>query len=827
AMVPVTLLMADVVGDRQVTGSVVTGVLSSGGLLVTAVYIAAFGPAHQSLKTFLSILIGLLGTTSGTTCWFITEVPLQREEGPPIIQGRLQDALVAVYTGIRQLPSPLGVYFLLVMLTTYGYTSYNGAKGQFFGLVVKGGTSSGADVCGAACSPAQVAFNDGVRVAGLTDSLQVVAFVYVLGLPCLVHRFGTKRVVAASIVPQMFLVLMAMSKNVAVDVAIAATCSLTQATINLLIVPLIVHVKGHGQDNSLGLFNGALNSAVCGGQLLNYVASAAMVTSSMGYALPVLVGGIVSAVAFCVALFKFHISMFTVYEPASEPPAAATPRDISGEGVYVTRKRSIFSKWLHGKGAFSSPANQPAPVFRSADVIQEGYMLKQGSRFRMLTKRYFILRLEEKHMTLGYYTSKEALVLCSETPIGPGHALYDISVEGHHRLELRHGTTSLIVEVETEADFVKWKNCLQEAVRWHQAMVFDGANKVTSYGKKCLDDEAAEALARQEAAKKQRETVAKKAQAAATANANKPKFLPSTRPGYQCFTVSNTKFEIPVDYSYVKTIGSGAYGVVIAAEKDGRQVAIKNIQRAFDDLTDAKRIVREIKLMRHFTHKCLLGVDDILEPVEIATFDDVYIVSECMATDLHRVIYSRHPLSEEHICFFLYQMLMVVLLYRAPEIMLGCMKYTRTVDVWSLGCIFAEMLSRKPLFPGQDYIDQLHLIMNALGVPSDDELYFVTNARARKFMNTEYHTRPLAALFPDISADAMNLLERMLVVDPHKRIEVEAALGHPYFASIRTVEDETVASTSFDFEFESEELTKRRLQELIWDEMRVFHPIVS
>ncbi|RQM30390.1 hypothetical protein B5M09_006893 [Aphanomyces astaci] len=165
--------------------------------------------------------------------------------------------------------------------------------------------------------------------------------------------------------------------------------------------------------------------------------------------------------------------------------------------------------------------------------------------------------------------------------------------------------------------------------------------------------------------------------------------------------------------------------------------------------------------------------------------------------------------------------------------MLGCMKYTRTVDVWSLGCIFAEMLSRKPLFPGQDYIDQLHLIMNALGVPSDDELYFVTNARARKFMNTEYHTRghaplkPLAALFPDISADAMNLLERMLVVDPHKRIEVEAALGHPYFASIRTVEDETVASTSFDFEFESEELTKRRLQELIWDEMRVFHPIVS
>lgn len=61
--------------------------------------------------------------------------------------------------------------------------------------------------------------------------------------------------------------------------------------------------------------------------------------------------------------------------------------------------------------------------------------------------------------------------------------------------------------------------------------------------------------------------------------------------------------------------------------------------------------------------------------------------------------------------------------------MLGCMKYTAAVDVWSLGCMFAEMIGRKPLFPGQDYIDQLHLIMNILGAPSDEELHFLTNAR--------------------------------------------------------------------------------------------------
>ncbi|RHY67035.1 hypothetical protein DYB26_009794 [Aphanomyces astaci] len=311
AMVPVTLLMADVVGDRQVTGSVVTGVLSSGGLLVTAVYIAAFGPAHQSLKTFLSILIGLLGVTCGATCWFVVEKPYvyiwRSNTGH-----RVKIAVTAVIAGIRQLPSPLGVYFVLILLSTYGFTSYNGAKGQFFGLVVNGGDPNGADLCRPSCSPRQAAFNDGVRVAGLTDTLQVLAFLYVLLLPTLVHRFGAKRVVTMSLLPQGLYVVMAYSKHTAVNVAIAVSCSITQATMNLLIVPLIIHVVGHGPDNSLGLINGALNSALCTGQLLNYVLAAALVTSPMGYALPILVGGLLSLVAAVVALLCFRVSMYSL-----------------------------------------------------------------------------------------------------------------------------------------------------------------------------------------------------------------------------------------------------------------------------------------------------------------------------------------------------------------------------------------------------------------------------------------------------------------------------------------------------------------------------------
>lgn len=570
----------------------------------------------------------------------------------------------------------------------------------------------------------------------------------------------------------------------------------------------------------------------------------------------------------------------TALPPPSSATSSAAGDDRTGDGVYVTKSRSAFSMWLHGKTVPTRA--HPAVVFRQADVIQEGYLMKQGLRLKMWTKRYFILRLEERHMTLGYYTSKESLTLCSETPIGPGHTL--VSSKFPRRLELRCGTKSLIVEAEDEKSYAAWKAALQEAIRWNHALVPSKDGSFVTYGKQATEDKLQEERNRQEAAKRLRQKQRTDDAAAAAANAaNKPKYLPATREGIQCFMTSNTRFDIPNYYEYVKTIGSGAYGVVISAKNanTGENQAIKNIQRAFDDLTDAKRIVREIKLMRHLNHKCVLGVDDILEPVSLASFEDVYIVSGLMATDLHRVIYSRHALSDEHVAFFMYQMLcamkyvhsanvihrdlkpsnilvnancelkicdfglargifpeeelelteyVVTRWYRAPEIMLGCMKYTREVDVWSMGCIFAEMLSRKPLFPGQDYIDQLHLIMNALGAPNDQELYFLTNARARKFMNAEFQKRgtnplkPLSQMFSETAPDALDLLERMLVIDPNKRITIDEALAHPYLASIRNVEDETTADSIFDFEFENEKLTKPALQRLIWEEMKHFHP---
>ena len=72
--------------------------------------------------------------------------------------------------------------------------------------------------------------------------------------------------------------------------------------------------------------------------------------------------------------------------------------------------------------------------------------------------------------------------------------------------------------------------------------------------------------------------------------------------------------------------------------------------------------------------------------------------------------------------------------YRAPELLLSCERYDAGIDIWSVGCILAELFLRKPLFPGKDYLSQLKLIIQTLGSPSEEELTFVTTPKARAFI---------------------------------------------------------------------------------------------
>ena len=127
----------------------------------------------------------------------------------------------------------------------------------------------------------------------------------------------------------------------------------------------------------------------------------------------------------------------------------------------------------------------------------------------------------------------------------------------------------------------------------------------------------------------------------------------------QVVSAAGQDFEMNSRYEMIRPIGHGAYGVVISAldHELNLKVAIKKIPNTFEDLVDAKRIVREIRLLRHFDHDNVIRVVNLFTPQPHTHFDDVYIVSDLMETDLHRVIYSRQRLTPEHIQFFLYQML--------------------------------------------------------------------------------------------------------------------------------------------------------------------------
>lgn len=351
-------------------------------------------------------------------------------------------------------------------------------------------------------------------------------------------------------------------------------------------------------------------------------------------------------------------------------------------------------------------------------------------------------------------------------------------------------------------------------------------------------------------------------------------------PSQHQFECSNTVFTVDKRYSFLKVVGSGAYGVVISCHdsKTGKDVAIKKIPKAFDDLTDSKRILREMMLLRHLKHENTVRMLDIVRPfTTIDTYQDVYMVMDLMETDLHRIIYSRQPLSDEHAQFFVFQILralkyihsagvlhrdikpsnllinascdlkicdfglargvnqeevhlteyVVTRWYRAPEIMLSCKTYTYGVDVWSTGCILGELLLRKPLFPGEDYIHQLQIINEYLGSPKEQDLHFVSSEKAKRFMRSLPNSPgvPMKKLFPEASPLALDLLGKMIVFDPAKRISVDEALAHPYLANFNTADTPNPTCDSlFEFKHEHIKLDATMLRELMWEEMSHYHP---
>lgn len=349
-----------------------------------------------------------------------------------------------------------------------------------------------------------------------------------------------------------------------------------------------------------------------------------------------------------------------------------------------------------------------------------------------------------------------------------------------------------------------------------------------------------------------------------------------------CYLVHGTKFEVSKRYTVLEPVGQGAYGVVCAAQDDvtGEHLAIKKIENAFEHITFTKRTLRELRILRHLQHENIIDVRSMFLPGSKDSFEDVYVVSELMETDLASILKSTQPLSDDHGQFFLYQVLrgmkyvhsaqvihrdlkprnllvnancdlkicdfglarvsfkseevqtcpmteyVCTRWYRAPEVMCSWTDYTTAIDVWSIGCIFAEILKRKPFLPGRNTQHQLQLIIDMLGTPTSEELAKIPNDKCRKFIDSlpPSSGRPVASLL-DATPAAIDLLMRTLPFDPQRRCTVEEALQRPYLAQLYCPEDEPtrVPLDPGEFEFERRKINMRALREELFLEVLRYH----
>jgi serine/threonine protein kinase len=128
--------------------------------------------------------------------------------------------------------------------------------------------------------------------------------------------------------------------------------------------------------------------------------------------------------------------------------------------------------------------------------------------------------------------------------------------------------------------------------------------------------------------------------------------------------------------------------------------------------------------------------------------------------------------------------------------MLCSHNYSKSIDVWSAGCTFAELLSKNYLFPGDNYLAQIKLIIDLLGSPTELDLDFISNNNAKSYVANfkGIPKKPLETIVNYNNKEALDLLEKMIVFNPSRRITIQDALQHPYVAAIR---DEGVVDPTF------------------------------
>nr|XP_027196322.1 cyclin-dependent kinase 1-like [Dermatophagoides pteronyssinus] len=283
------------------------------------------------------------------------------------------------------------------------------------------------------------------------------------------------------------------------------------------------------------------------------------------------------------------------------------------------------------------------------------------------------------------------------------------------------------------------------------------------------------------------------------------------------------------DYQRIEKIGEGTYGVVYKAKHKltSELVALKKIRLENEDDGVPSTAIREVTILKELNHPNIVCLKNVL-----LQENRLHLVFEFLSMDLkkyldslptkqmmdkklsyleqiieglifchsrriiHRDLKPQNLLLDNNgrikiadfglarafgIPVRQYTHEVVTLWYRAPEVLLGSQKYSTPVDIWSVACIFAEMLTKVPLFHGDSEIDQLFRIFRTLGTPVEETWPGITSLPAYKCNFPSWKDNILHTVMPDIDEDALDLLNAMLIYDPQKRMPAKAALKHPYF----------------------------------------------
>ena len=295
-------------------------------------------------------------------------------------------------------------------------------------------------------------------------------------------------------------------------------------------------------------------------------------------------------------------------------------------------------------------------------------------------------------------------------------------------------------------------------------------------------------------------------------------------------------------YEIVERLGKGAYGIVwkVIHKKTKIVYALKKICNAFANPTDAQRTYREIMYLQAFDgHENIVHLHKI---IKAKNDKDIYILLEYVESDLHHVIRAK-ILQEKHIEYISYQILQAIKYmhagevihrdikpsnilvnpkchvkladfglarcaliqendsnivplmteyvatrwYRAPEILVGSTHYTKATDMWAFGCVLAEMITGKVLFPGTSTLNQLEKILEFTGYPSEEDIDDLEAPLAETILNSisVSKNKGMSSYFPEIPDVTLEFLKGLLQFNPNKRLTAEGALKHKFFARLR------------------------------------------